>query len=467
MHPARPARFLVAIPLLLSVLLAGCSTDEAPPPLPAELACQAGAWRMDSGELLALSPVTGGLRYRLIDGRSGVFAPPGSGAVFTAREGWRDEDSPPVATATFEPCPAGRMQFALEGGPSGGARRIALEAHDTSFRSGDVTLRGRLVLPEGAAGPVPLAVLLHGSEDYSAVDIYPTQYLLPAQGVAVLVYDKRGTGGSEGEYTQDFHVLADDAVAALGEARRLRPAGFSRAGFVGGSQGGWIAPLAASKVDVDYVAALFGMAEGALAEDREQVMDDLRAAGHGPEVLERAREITDATARVMASGFTEGYEQLAAVQEVYGDEPWFADIQGEFSGRVLEIPSWSPQWLVRSIAMRSVQGTSWDYEPLPVLAALEVPQLWVIAAEDREAPNVETLRRLRALQAQGRPVDLVVFPGTDHGIYQFVEEDGERVMLRHPEGYLRLLAEWIAEPELRGPYGDALVEPRRDGPPSS
>ena len=69
--------------------------------------------------------------------------------------------------------------------------------------------------------PVPLAVVLHGSEDYSGHLYYPEQYRLPAQEIAVCVYDKRGTGDSGGEYTQDFYLLAADAAAAVDETRRL------------------------------------------------------------------------------------------------------------------------------------------------------------------------------------------------------------------------------------------------------
>lgn len=454
--PVRPlATLLIAAAALL---VGGCADRGAAAPLHEAIACQSGAWRMDTGEILSLSPVEGGLRYRLLDGRSGRFEATGGDAPLSAREGWR-EQGPMVAAATFGPCSAGRMRFRIEGGPSGAAEKIALPIRQTRFRSGDLALRGRLVLPADSEGPVPLAVLVHGSERYSAIDAHPLQYLLPAQGVAVFVYDKRGTGGSGGEYTQDFRVLAGDAIAALEEALRLAPGGFSRTGYVGGSQGGWIAPLAASRSSVDYAVAMFGLAEGALAEDREQVMNDLRAAGHGEDVLAKAREVTDATALLMASGFTRGFDELDAVRRAYGDEAWFGDIRGEFTGRILQFPAWTPRWAARWIAMRYDVGTSWDYEPLPVLAGLATPQLWIIAAEDREAPNAETVRRLRALQAQGRPIDLVVFPDTDHGIYEFAEEDGERILLRHPEGYLRLLADWIVEPVLQGRYGTARLEP--------
>lgn len=449
----------LAAAVLAGALLAGCGGD-ATPELPAELACQVGAWQFDSGETMVLAPANGDLRYRFLDGRIGLLQADGDQGQYVAREGWRQE-GPTVASATFGACPTDRLQFELQDGPAGIATRLELPTEDTTFASGDLTLRGRLVMPTQVDGPVPLAVLVHGSEDYSGVDIYPKQYLLPAQGVAVFVYDKRGTGGSQGEYTQDFHVLADDAVAALETARRLRPGAFSRTGFVGASQGGWIAPLAASRSDVDYVVAEYGLAETALAEDREQVMDDMRAAGHDDEVLAKAREVTDATALLITSGFTRGFDELDDVRRRYGDEPWFADVRGEFTGKVLDLPAWLPQWAARAVFARLDVQTSWEYEPMPVLGALSMPQLWIIAGEDLEAPNAETLRRIRLLQSRGLPVDLAVFPDTDHGIYEFAEEDGARTMLRHPEGYLRLLAEWIARPDLDGDYGSAQLEPAR------
>jgi hypothetical protein len=42
--------------------------------------------------------------------------------------------------------------------------------------------------------------------------------------------------------TQDFSVLANDAVAAMREARRLAGARAGRVGYLDTSQGGWVAP---------------------------------------------------------------------------------------------------------------------------------------------------------------------------------------------------------------------------------
>jgi hypothetical protein len=139
------------------------------------------------------------------------------------------------AVARIGSCDEATIDFGLTGERPVPATREIFRVRETKFESRDVRLAGRLVMPPNDA-PVPLAVILHGSEDYSGRLYYPEQYRLPAQGIAVFVYDKRGTGDSGGEYTQDFYLLASDAAAALDEARRLAGRRAGRVGFVGGSQ---------------------------------------------------------------------------------------------------------------------------------------------------------------------------------------------------------------------------------------
>src|SRR5690606_38304417 len=64
------------------------------------------------------------------------------------------------------------------------------------------------------------------------------------------------------------------------------------------------------------------------------------------------------------------------------------------------------------------------------------------------------------------PLDLAVFPGTDHGILEFAASGAERVMLRHPDGSFRLVVDWLANQDLRGAYGSAPLEPATRGQPA-
>lgn len=99
----------------------------------------------------------------------------------------------------------------------GSRRRIVFDVRETTFESNGVKLVGRLVLPK-RSGKIPVVVLVHGSDNDSALDTFALQRMFPAQGIGAFVYDKRGTGVSGGTYTQDFDVLAADAVAAMKEA---------------------------------------------------------------------------------------------------------------------------------------------------------------------------------------------------------------------------------------------------------
>jgi len=337
---------------------------------------------------------------------------------------------------------------------------MTFDATDVTFESRGLKLAGRLLMPR-REGPVPVAVFVHGSEDYSAITFNRLQYLFAANGIGMFTYDKRGTGSSEGRYSQDFHLLADDAAAALTKARETAGRLASEVGFVGGSQAGWIEPLAAMKVKADFVLVGFGLVESPLAEDRDEVFDDLRTAGYGDDVIATAREITDATARVMVSDFKDGYEELDAVRAKYGKEPWYAKIEGEFTGELLNYPN----WLIQIIGPWFDQGTSWEYDPRPALQAYQGPHLWILAGRDSSAPPENTPRVLREVQASRPNLDIVMFPTADHGIIEFVEKDGARSETRFSEGYFQLLVDWVLfkEPAVKA-QGPVVYD---GGPPAA
>ncbi len=442
----RPAPVPALACVSLAALLGGCGSE---PPSEVVAGCASGAYRLDTGELLILSPSSEGtLRYRFVDGRSGRLFPQGKGELISG-EGW-DAREPLVVRLqcrderTLQWLPA-------RGEPTRGSR-LALRSTSTRFERDGLSFDARLVLPLGE--PRALVVRGHGSERDAATLFAADQYLFPAHDIAILVYDKRGTGASGGDYTQDFHVLADDMVAAVAHARTLLPKELPL-GVIGGSQGGWIAPLAATRTHVDFVIASFGLAESPLAEDREEVQSELRARGYGEEVLAKARRLTDATGKIMASKFESGYEELRALEESFGGEPWLEGIEGEFTGQVLRYPA----WIARLVGPWYDVQTSWNYDPVPVLRAVDVPMLWVLAGKDNEAPSETTFAILRSLQAGPAQLDIARFPNADHGIIEFRETPDGRQRLGHSQGYFDLLMHWARERTLAGAFGTAQLYP--------
>jgi pimeloyl-ACP methyl ester carboxylesterase len=302
-------------------------------------------------------------------------------------------------------------------------------------------------------------ILVHGAERDSALTWYSLQRMLPAEGVAVFVYDKRGTGASGGKYTQDFNLLADDVVAATREARRLAGKRAGRVGYQAGSQGGWVAPIAANRTPVDFVIVCFGLAVSVIDEDQQQVEMELRDKGYTPEEIARAQEVARAAENVFASGFTQGFAEFDEVRARYGNERWYKDLHGNYTWVLLP----HSEAKLREMAAEFNWGTPFHYDPMPALRAGTTPQLWILGGRDYEAPAAETSRRIRSLMSEGRPYTLALYPQAEHGMTLFeVKPDGERVSTRFAPGYFRMMRDFARDGRLSGPYGDAqIAEPAR------
>ena len=101
----------------------------------------------------------------------------------------------------------------------------------------------------------------------------------------------------------------------------------------------------------------------------------------------------------------------------------------------------------------------WDYDAAAVLNRLNVPLLWVLAEKDREAPIERTRELLSSLATRGKPIEIWVFPDTDHGMFEFTTgQDGARRATRITDGYLRLLGDWVRG-RASGRYGAGVRLP--------
>jgi pimeloyl-ACP methyl ester carboxylesterase len=390
----------------------------------AATACKQGAYGTRDGDFVVVVPLpnaqAAGQRYLFRDGRRGSTA---------------DPDAPVT-------CLADAVTIKNSAGKSDRWDQIPLTTTDAQFSSVGTQLAGRLIEPSGVpTSGRPLVVMVHGSERSPALNS-SYAYALAAQGIAVFVYDKRGTGGSEGEYTQNFELLATDAAAALAQAKDMAKGRFSRAGYFGGSQGGWIAPLAATRSAADFVAVGFGLVASPIDEDREEMISEARALGLDQNAMTLINRLSAATARLVLSEFKQGYEDLAQVKREIDQHPWSQQIHGEYSGDMLRLSEDELRRIGRPL-FDNVE-LIWDYDSVAALKRLNAPLLWVLAGEDREAPIETTRTALLDLKKSGKTIDLYLFPNTDHGMMEFVTNaDGSRTMTRITNGYLQLLGDWI------------------------
>ena len=136
------------------------------------------------------------------------------------------------------------------------------EEREITFRNGDLTLAGTLLLPRGQ-GRVPAVVFLHGSGAEGRWASRNIAGQIAARGIASLILDKRGVGGSSGDWRvagpDDLAADGVAAVARLLDEPRIDP---KRIGIHGHSQGGTLAPMVA--VRSPHVAFIIGSAAAGL-----------------------------------------------------------------------------------------------------------------------------------------------------------------------------------------------------------
>ncbi|WP_224996226.1 S9 family peptidase [Cesiribacter sp. SM1] len=142
-------------------------------------------------------------------------------------------------------------------------RTALYESTAVSFKSGPYTLKGKLLAPRNKTSRVPAIVFCVGSSGSSSMAGYASfldslfEQNLPMDSIALLYFDKRGVGESEGKwFNTDFEGRAADAKAAADYLRTLPFIDSSRIAVAGHSQGGWITQVCLSEYPETFVGGI-------------------------------------------------------------------------------------------------------------------------------------------------------------------------------------------------------------------
>jgi pimeloyl-ACP methyl ester carboxylesterase len=262
-HPLALMAAVLALPIL-----GGCSGGSAANAQPAErpqavedLDARVGWYRMPAGDTALVSySATGGLRLFSLwdtvyartfvpgaDGLLHVDGPDGPVVEFRERAGRATGFEWPVGSGTY----AERL-------PGYGYR-----IEPFSVQVEGVTLAGTLFLPRDRPGPVPGAVIIHGSGASDRDNYWYMTFAdaLVRSGLAVMLPDKRGSGQSGGDwFTTGLAGFASDVAAQVAALREQPAVDPGLVGLVGMSQGGHIAPMVAPRVDPAFVVNISGSA---------------------------------------------------------------------------------------------------------------------------------------------------------------------------------------------------------------
>ena len=307
------------------------------------------------------------------------------------------------------------------------------------FQNADATLRGTLYRPD-VARAVPAVVALHGASNGRASDALYDHLRsgFPAMGVAVLVFDRRGTGRSTGSLTNiDYQTLADDGIAGARAIAKLPSIDAKRIGYWGLSQGEWLAILAGGR-DPN---AKFVISVSAPLTTPEQQMDF--AMSNRLEILNYSQADVNAmvAARKAWTAYLRGQgtrQQAVEALDAIAKKPWFD---------LMYLPS--PVALTRTPATSSWRKEM-DDDVFGALENVRAPVLCIYGGADPWIPVRETVARLHVLERAHANVSDAVVAHASHEM-ALVPQERMEVGAAKPEApaYFMLLASWLERVLLR------------------
>lgn len=297
-----------------------------------------------------------------------------------------------------------------------------------SFFNQNLKLAGTLYKPGGEA-PYPAIVVVHPASGEERTDPFYDHLKseLPRHGIAVLVFDRRGSGSSEGNpQTADFEHLARDVIAAV-DALATRPdIDRSRIGLHGTSQGAWIAPIvAARKPEIAGIVAVSACGVPPAEQMDYGVAFHLLQENFDNAVVEKVLEL-----RALVNEYFRGHitrDQAATHLSVYESQPWFE--RGYlYSSHDLPADPADSIWYHQM-----------DYEPLSIWAQVTRPTLFLFAETDEWVPLEASMRNYRSATAHLKDVTLKQIKGTNH----LMSVSGDENVLDISPDYLAILVDWL------------------------
>jgi pimeloyl-ACP methyl ester carboxylesterase len=247
------------------------------------------------------------------------------------------------------------------------------------------------------AGPTALVALHGAGEGTRDFPLYRHLHeVLPAAGIGVVTFDRRGEGESTGDATRGrFELQVEDALAIL------RAVDAERVGLWGISQGGWIGPMAAAASD--EVAFLVLIASTGVTPSEQMmyaVERQLRLSGYGDDVVAQALDLRRRFEDWVHTRAPAPDDELAAALWAAVDEPWAGQL-------------WLPPTLLDEESCR-LWIEEMDFDPRPAFARTRVPALLFYGEADSWTPVQASVEAWRA--ARGEAVDIVVVPEAEHDL---------------------------------------------------
>lgn len=303
-----------------------------------------------------------------------------------------------------------------------------------------ITIRGTLVKP-AAHGTFPVVVVLHGSgpETREEISYRIIANTIARSGVAVLLYDKRGCGESDGDFPSAlFRDFVADAAAAVRYLATRNDIDAGHIGLLGNSESGWLTPEIAWRTG--RIAFIFNRAgpplswmDNVIWEVRNDLLADGVKASQLEPLLAHTRRRWE-------------YYVTAGVDPVFATGPERDSLNAELKRLREAVPAAQrrlPEELAPYVAEAYAgDATVYGYDPRPFLEEIDVPMFYVFAENDINVPTEQSVAFLESFRDEyDKDIDIVVLDGVGHAMVGW----SGLLTAGYVPGFIDLLESWPAE----------------------
>lgn len=302
---------------------------------------------------------------------------------------------------------------------------------DVTFHNGAVSLAGTLCVPR-SPGRHPAVVVLQGSGGETR---WGTNRFIADRfarfGIAALVYDKRGSGASTGDWkSSSYDDLADDALAGINLLASRSDIDPNRIGLHGHSEGGIIAPIVATHAPskVAFLVAEDTVAGLVRDQDIYRVSHAIRKAGFTDSEIQSAMTMYMLMLDVACG--RKSYRELERASQPVGDQTWY-------------------QWL--GIPPENSYFWTWyahigNLDSLVFWKHVHVPVLLVYGELDQILPVDESMAKIEAsLDAAKTPYTAIIAPGAQHNLTLQPNEGEPFFWWKSAPGLIDLVVAWVQQ----------------------
>jgi pimeloyl-ACP methyl ester carboxylesterase len=312
------------------------------------------------------------------------------------------------------------------------AQRIGFKEERITFKNGDISLGGTLVLP-AVQGRFPVVIVTPADYGTNRNQLRLWAHAYVSRGIAALIFDSRGAGESTGRAnSSSFSDLANDVLAGVQVLRARNDIDPAHIGLFGFSNSAFIVSLAASRSkDVSFLVLQSLVGVVPWRQESHRAETQLRVDNFPESTVTQGAEFMRLKYEVARTGTA--WEQLQAIVERARGERWLAYTN-------------PPSTLER---LRQVYEATMTYDPVPALEALDIPILAIWGNKDTYLPVPESVAAFKQSMAKAGNTKTVIkiYPNCNHSL---LESDSGSPSTggtekTFAEGLWKLKTDWVLE----------------------